>query len=151
MAVSESKGAASRRRTPVHVWIVGILSLLWNLMGAFDYLATELKLEFYMSRFPEAQLAYFYNYPAWAVSGWALGVWGAVAGSIGLLLRHKWSVWAFAVSLVGMLISSIYMLGMSNGAEIMGTGAVTFSAVIWLVAILLFVYSRRQTAAGVLT
>ncbi len=149
--MSELKAGGSRRRTPVHLWIVGILSLLWNMMGAFDYLATELKLDFYMKQFTEAQLAYFYGFPAWAVSGWALGVWGAVAGSIGLLLRQKWSVWAFAVSLVGLVVNSIYTLGLSNGAEIMGGGGFIFTAVIWVVAILLLCYSRKQTTAGVLT
>ena len=53
----ESTGGETRRRTPVHLWIVGVLALLWNLMGAFDYLATQLELEFYMSGFTEEQLA----------------------------------------------------------------------------------------------
>ncbi|MCP4895894.1 MAG: hypothetical protein GY906_02880, partial [bacterium] len=42
-------GGDVRRGTPIHLWIVGVLALLWNAMGAFDYLATQLKLEFYMS------------------------------------------------------------------------------------------------------
>ena len=28
--------------TPKHLWIAGILSLLWNGYGAYDYLMTEL-------------------------------------------------------------------------------------------------------------
>ena len=44
MTDTESNGGEARRRTPVHLWIVGILALLWNLMGAFDYLATQLEL-----------------------------------------------------------------------------------------------------------
>ncbi len=58
-----------RRRTPVHLWIVGVLALLWSLVGAFDYLASQLKLDAYMSQFSEEQLAYFYGFPAWAISG----------------------------------------------------------------------------------
>jgi hypothetical protein len=30
-------------RTPVHLWIVGILSLLWNAMGCFDYVMTRMR------------------------------------------------------------------------------------------------------------
>jgi len=138
-------------RTPMHLWIVGILSLLWNAMGAFDYLASHLKLDFYMSQFTQAQLDYFYGFPAWATSGWALGVWGALLGSLGLLLRKAWSVWAFAVSLLGLAISSLYNLVLSDGMEIMGSGGAIFTAVIWIVAILLLVYSRRQIRSGVLT
>jgi hypothetical protein len=134
----------------VHLWIIAVLALLWNLMGAFDYLATKLELEFYMSQFSPEQLAYFYGFPAWAVAGWAFGVWGAVAGSAGLLLRRKWSVWAFAVSLAGMLVSSIYTLGLSEGAAMMGAGGVIFTAVIWVVAIFLLVYARAMANRGVL-
>ena len=30
-------------RTPAHLWIVGILSLLWNCFGAYDYTMTQLR------------------------------------------------------------------------------------------------------------
>jgi len=150
MTATETSGGESRRKTPVHLWIVGVLALLWNAMGAFDYLATHLQLEFYMSQFSEEQLAYFYGFPAWAVAGWAFGVWGAFAGSIGLLLRKKWSVWAFGISLAGMVVSSIYNLVLSNGAEIMGSGGMIFTAFIWVVAIFLFLYARVQANQGVL-
>lgn len=142
--------SAAPTRTPVHLWIVGVLSLLWNAMGAFDYLATHLKLEAYMSQFTQAQLDYFHGFPAWATSGWALGVWGALVGSLGLLLRKAWSVWAFAISLVGLAISSLYNLVLTDGLEIMGSGGGIFTAMIWLVAILLVVYARRQSQRGVL-
>lgn len=139
-----------RARTPVHLWIVGVLALLWTGMGAFDYLASQLRLEFYMSQFTEAQLDYFYGFPAWAVSVWAIGVWGAFAGAIGLLLRRRWAVWMFAVSLLGLALSTVYQFVLSDGAEVMGTGGAIFTAVIWIVAILLLLYSRRQAARGVL-
>jgi hypothetical protein len=143
-------GGESRGKVPIHVWIVGVLALLWNGMGAFDYLATQLKLDFYMSQFSEQQLVYFYGLPSWAVAAWAFGVWGSVVGTIGLLMRRRWAVWAFAVSLAGMALSSIYSFGISNGAEVMGTGGVIFSLVIWVVAIFLLIYSWSQSKTGVL-
>ena len=145
-----SEKTATSRRTPVHLWIVGVLSLLWNAMGAFDYLATQLRLEFYLRQFTPEQLAYFESFPAWAISGWAFGVWGAFVGSIGLLLRGAWSRWAFTASVAGMVVSTIYTFGLSNGAEMSGTGGVIFMAVIWVVAILLLAYAFRQTKNGVL-
>lgn len=150
MAVSNPEGSAASRPTPIHLWIVGVLSLLWNAMGAFDYLATHLRLDFYMSQFTQEQLAYFYNYPSWAVAGWAFGVWGALAGSIGLLLRRRWAVWAFAVSIAGMIVTSLYTLVLSNGLEIMGAGNLVFTVVIWAVAIFLLQYARAMASRGVL-
>lgn len=136
--------------TPVHLWIVGGLSLLWNAFGAFDYLMTQLKFEPYMSNFAAEQLEYFYSMPAWVDGAWAFGVWGGVAGSIGLLLRRSWAVWAFAISLIGMAVSSIYTMGLSEGVKIMGEGAVYFSIVIWVVAIALLIYAIRMSKRGVL-
>lgn len=143
--------AAGRSRAPVHLWIVGVLALVWNAFGAFDYLATQLRYEPYMSQFPQEQLEYFYGFPAWAVAAWAFGIWGAFFGSIALLLRKRWAVWLFGLSLVGMAVTTIYNFVLTEGLEIMGTVGAIFTAVIWIVAILLFLYARAQEKKGVLT
>jgi hypothetical protein len=150
MTGTEANGGEVSRRTPVHLWIVGVLALLWNLMGVINYLATQLRLDSYVSQLSEAELAFIDGYPAWATAGWAFAVWGALAGAVGLLLRHKWSLWAFVVSIAGMIVSSVYSFGLANAAELMGTGGIVFSLIIWIVAILLVIYTWRQTKTGVL-
>lgn len=140
----------ARSKTPVHLWVVGILSLLWNAMGAFDYLATQLKLESYLGQFTPEQLEYFYSFPKLMTACWAFAIWGAVAGSIGLLLRKKWAVWAFVVACAGMFFTTIYNFGITNGAEIMGSTGVIFSIVIWIITLFLLWYSWSQAKKGVL-
>lgn len=137
-------------QTPPHLWVVGILSLLWNAMGCFDYLATKLQLDFYMSQFTETQLEYFYGFPAWISLFWALGVWGALLGSLALLFRSRWAVTLFAVSLLGMIVSTAYTVFLSDGLEIMGSGGAAFSAVIFGIGVLLLAYARRMSARDVL-
>lgn len=137
-------------RTPRHLWIVGIVAVLWNAIGAFDYSATQLRLEPYMSQFTPEQLAYFYGFPAWAVAAWAIAVWSALLGSVSLLLRKRWAAWLFGISLVGMALTALYNFVLTDGAALMGSGAVTFTAVIWFIAISLFVYSRKMAERGVL-
>ena len=83
----------ARSKTPVHLWIVGVLALLWNGMGAFDYLATQLELDFYMSQFTPEQLEYFNSFPKLMTACWAFAIWGAVAGTIGLLLALFPDAW----------------------------------------------------------
>ena len=137
-------------KAPAHLWIIGIVSLLWNAIGVFDYMATKLKLDFYMSQFSPEQLEYFYGFPAWAVVGWALGVWGALIGSLGLVLRKTWAVWMFGVSILGLVITSIYNFVLTDGAAIMGEGGAWFSVVIWVIGIFLFFYARAMAKRGVL-
>ena len=138
-------------RTPWHLWVIGLLSLLWNAMGAFDYLMTKTRNDSYMSHFTQEQLDYFYSFPAWVVFFWALAVWGAVAGSVLLLLRKRAAVWVFFVSLLSVIVTSIYNYGLSNGREVIGgAGHLIFAAVILVVAFLLYWYARAMRNKGVL-
>ena len=137
-------------KTPVHFWIVSITSLLWNFGGAYDYLATKLKIESYMAQFTPDQLEYFYGFPAWMVVGWAFGVWGAFFGSVALLLRKSWAVWLFGASIIGLAASSVYNFVMTDGVDIMGQTGVIFTAAIWVIALFLFFYSRAMASKGVL-
>jgi hypothetical protein len=136
--------------TPVHLWIVGGLAVLWNLVGAYDYVMTQTRNEDYMAQFSEAQLQYFYGFPAWLEFFWALAVWGSVAGSILLLMRRRWAVPVFLVSFVSMVITAVYNFVLSEGMEIMGTEGLVFSLVIFVVALGLWLYARAMAARGVL-
>jgi hypothetical protein len=97
-------------RTPWHLWVVGIASLLWNAFGAFDFISTTTRGETYMREmgFNQAMIDYFIAMPTWMYVPWTLGVWGAVIGSVLLLLRNRLAVIAFALSLLGALVSLIY-------------------------------------------
>ena len=118
-------------------------------MGFVDFTATNLKVEGYMKQMTPEQLAYVAAFPVWARIGWFLGTWGAFAGSIGLLLRKAWSVWAFGISLVGLAITTLYQLAFTDGMG-GGSGEKMFMAVIWVIAIALLLYARAQAKRGVL-
>ncbi len=133
-----------RSPTPWHLWVVGVLALLWSAGGALDYTATQLQLEPYMGQFNEAQLAYFYGFPAWAVAAWACAVWGSFLGSVMLLLRRGWAHPLFGLSLIGLFVSSVYNFIMTDGMDIMGGAGAAFTAVIWVVTIGLYYYARRM-------
>jgi len=138
-------------KAPVHLWIVGILAVLWNAVGAFDYSATQLQAEFYMSQFTAEQLEYFYAFPPWMDAAWAIAVWGSLLGSIALLLRKSWAVWFFGVAIVGMACSTVYNFVLSDGYAAMGSGGAMFTGVIWIIALLLFFYARAMAKRGVLS
>lgn len=141
------------RSTPWHLWTVGAISLLWNSYGAYDYTRTNLPDgEAYMASLgmTAAQIATFHDMPTWAVAAWAFGVWGALAGSIFLLLRMKWAFHAFVVSLAGLLVSLVYAYGMTENGAAGGVQGMVMYAVI-LAACLFFVwYSRMALKSGIL-
>ena len=142
--------SAAPARAPRHLRIVGVVTLLWNGVGAFDYLMTQTKNEAYMSAFTPEQLDYFYGFPAWVVAAWALAVWGGVLGSLLLLLRKKLAVPVFLVSLVSMVATTIYNFVLTDGMAVMGGEGAAFSAVIFVVALGLWLYARAMRGRGVL-
>ena len=145
---------APAAKTPAHLWIVGIVSLLWNLGGAYDYTMSQMRNEEYlaMAGIPVADmLAWIDAFPLWAKAGWALGVWGALAGSVLLLMRSRHAVMAFAVSLVGIALSSIAQFAIVEMPEALkGQSSTLFSAAIILIAIALFFYARSMAAKNIL-
>jgi len=138
-------------RTPRHLWVIGVIALLWNAMGAFDYVMTETRNTAYMSGFTPEQLAFFYGIPAWVVAAWAIAVWGGVLGALLLLLRRRLAVWVFLISFVGLIITTFRNYVLSNGLEIFGDAASRgFTAVIFVIALGLLLYARAMSKRGVL-
>lgn len=140
------------RKKPWHLWVVGVLSLLWNAMGAFDYLATKLPIKSYMAQFTPEQLAFFNGFPLWVNATWAIAVWFSVLGSLLLLLRKRIALPVFWLSLSAMMATAFHNFGLSevSMSEIAGTGAVAFSAVIFIVSALLVWYVARLKRLGIL-
>ena len=139
-------------RTPWHIWLIGILSLLWNAMGAVDYVMTQMKNEAYLESFTPEQLAYFESFPTWVVACWAIAIWSSVLGSILLLLRSRMAVTAFGISFVTMVATAVhnFVLDDVKMHEIAGPEAIWFSLAIFLVALFLWLYSRAMRRRGVL-
>lgn len=139
-------------KTPTSLWVAGGLSLVWNGFGALDYVMTQTRNPSYLAQFTPEQRAYFDSFPAFMEAAWAVGIWGAVAGSLLLLLRSRHAVTAFGASLIGLLVSTIWQFGLSGAdmGKIFGMGPLLMTCFIWIVAIALFVYARRQRAAAIL-
>jgi len=138
-------------RTPLHLWIVGALATLWNAFGAFDYLMTQTRNEPYLANFTDPQRVYFESFPLWMEATWALSVWGGLAGSLLLLARSRHAVTAFAISLAGLAVSTLYQYVLSAPPPEMNSGAMmAMNLVIWAVAIGLLVYTLWMRRRGVL-
>lgn len=145
-----------RRTTPLHLWIVGALSLIWSAFGAFDYLKTRYHDTAYLKQAmpdvdPQTALAWVDSMPIYAQVGWGLGVWLAVAGAVLLLMRSRHAVWAFGISLLGALVSLGYQILLAK--PLPGAQAPIYTImplVIIAIALALFLYARAMKARGVL-
>ena len=138
-------------RAPAHLWIVGILTLLWNGFGCFDYFMTKTNNQGYLSQMPADAVAYANSLPGFATFFWAIGVWGGLAGAILLLMRSRHAVLAFAVSLVGAVVGLGYQMFMTEMPASMKEGMMGLMPwVIIAVAAFQLWYSRNAEKQGLL-
>jgi hypothetical protein len=99
-----------------------------------------------------AALAWINGMPMYAQIGWALGVWLALLGSILLLIRSRWAVWSFGLSLLGAVLSLGYQIALAPpmpGATESPMMKI-MPAVILVIAVALFLYARALEKKGVL-
>ena len=138
-------------KAPWHLWVVGVVGLLWSAMGAMDYVMTKTRNEEYMSAFTPEQLEFFYGLPVWVVAAWAIAVWGGVLGAVLLLLRKSLSVSVFLASFLAMVITAIHNYVLSNGLEVIGdTFSLVFTAIIFFAGLGLYLYARAMQKRGVI-
>jgi hypothetical protein len=152
----ENMQQAIAARTPVHLWIVGILATLWNCFGAYDYVQTRMRnMDYIKSSMPgvdaNAALAWIDSMPMYAQIGWGLGVWLGLLGSVLLLLRSRWAVMSLGLSMIGAIVSIGYQIALAQplaGADSPMMKVMQYGII--AVTIALFLYARAMEKKGLL-
>ena len=139
-------------KTPWHTWLVGVIALLFNAIGVFDFVMSMAQGARYQASagMTPDQIAHYQQMPGWMTVVWALGVFGAFAASILLLLRRQQALPVFIVSLVAFIVSLFYTYVLTNGGAVMGQQMAIMSAVIAGLLVFFAGYSRTMTLRGVL-
>ena len=136
-------------KVPVWYWIVSVVALLWNLMGAMAYLSQAYMSDEVKAALPAERMELMENMPAWATAAFAFAVWGGVLGCLGLLLRKKWAKPVLVVSLIGILIQMGYSFFMTNAVEVYGTvEGVVMPIIVIVIGIGLVLFSKSALNKG---
>ena len=131
-----------------HLWLVGILGILWNGFGCFDFTMTATRNAAYLEPYPKEMLAYWFAMPWWMWAFWAVGVFGGVLGSIALLAKNKLAVPLFAASLLAAAVSNIIASMDKDAPKMEGTEIIPY--VIMGLAAAFLAYAVWQSRRGVL-
>jgi hypothetical protein len=139
-------------KTPWHLWLVGVVAVLFNSIGVFDFVMSMTRGATYMASAgmtPE-QIAHYRDMPSWMTVDWAVGVFGALLGSVLILLRNKLAWPVLVVSLAAFLLSLAYTYLLTGGGKIMGQQMAITSAVIAGLLAFFVGYAWWMTRRGVL-
>lgn len=139
-------------KTPWHIWVVGLVGVLWNGFGAFDYTMSNTLGDKWLESagMTAEQIAHFNAMPAWMTGVWAIGVWGGVLGSILILFRRRLATPVFIASLVAFTASVVYGVFVDPAPHGGGPNMMVMHAVIFAGCAFFVWYSMRMTKRGVL-
>lgn len=131
-------------------WVIGIIALLWNIMGVLAYIGQAYMSDAQLSLLPEGDQAYYANIPAWVTAAFAIAVFSGAFGCIGLLLKKKWANSLFMLSLLAVLAQFVYNFFIQDAVSMSGT-RIIMPIVVILVAVFLVWYSKKSIADGYLS
>ena len=137
----------SDRRTPWHVWVVGVLTLLWNGSGAYTIMMAQAAR---LASLSADEAAYYAAQPTWFVVVTDIALVAAVAAGVALLLRRRAAMWLFAASLAAIIVTNVYDLAAGTSRVLVSQGALVVTTIIVLIAVLQFLYAQWMTKRAVL-
>ena len=147
--MNESTNAAIKQSTHLSVWVVGIVSLIWHVMGCANYLWQMNMSPDALSAMSEAQRAIIENRPAWATAGFAIAVFAGAIGSILLLLRKSLALVFFVLSVVGVIVSMLPVFGIvKSGVVFSGFEKTMYLVLTPLFGAFLVWYTRWAISRG---
>lgn len=115
---------------------VVIVLILWNLMGIASFVMHVFITDEALALLPANEAALFDQYPMWTIIAFAISVFGGGIGTIGLLMKKKWSKPLLQISLVAILIQMGHSLFLTDSMEVYGAvQALTMPIMVIVIAI----------------
>ena len=140
--------SSAKTSAPVWFWVISVIALLWYLMDMSAFFMRVLMTDVAMNAMPENQQHFYQNIPLWVNIVFACEVFGGTLGSIALLLRKKWALLLFVVSIFGVLSQTSYLWFLTDHVSTLGTPAVVMPLVAILIGIGTIVLAKSAISRG---
>ena len=132
-------------------WVLGVLLLIWNGMGALEYLNNVLVTPGEMAMKPEAERNLIEMTPSWVTSAFALAVWGGLMAAILMLLRKAFAHLMFMASLFGAVVQMCYNFFIAGAYDIYGPEGLLMPAMIIIIGVYSIYFTGQCKEKGILT
>lgn len=133
---------------PKSFWVIAIAALLWNLLGVAIFFLQVSATPETLAAMPTEQRQIYEATPVWLNIAFAVAVFGGVLGALGLLLKKRWAVTFFLVSLLALLVQVVGAYSVTPMWQVHGSASLAMPVLLVAIALLLWVYSRKATIRG---
>jgi hypothetical protein len=139
--------APATRSTPWHLWVVAILTLLWNGSGAVTILMAQMGWALDMDAH---EVAFYANQPIWLVLATCVATVAPVAAAVALLLRSRSAVWLFGLALAALVFNNVYDVAAGTSLALVDEGWRNLTIALVIIAAAQFAYVRTMRTRGVI-
>lgn len=129
-------------------WVVGILALLWNLVGVAMFFLQLTMSPQQVAQLPPAEQTIYNAVPQWLYVAFAIAVFGGVLGAIGLLAKKRWAVTMFFVSLLAVLAQYVGLFTSTPAWDLKGMSTLVMPGIVVVIALYLWWYSQKAAVRG---
>lgn len=136
------------RKPPAWFTIVAVLLLLWGLAGCASLYAHFVIGPDMDPNATEWDRAYYAALPAWLNIDYVIAVGVGVLGSIALLLRSKWAVTLYLISLIAVVIQFSYIFLATDIIAVKGVWTTYFPAFIFAMALFQIWFASMARTRG---
>ena len=128
--------------------IISIIAFAWNLTGVTMFLMQMQVTPEQIAAMPEAQRVVYEAMPSWLAIFYGLGVFGGAFGALGLLLRRRWAMPLFAISLAAVIVQMAAIYAVTPAWEVSGASSLPMTLLIVGIAAFLLWYARHASRRG---
>ncbi|WP_313809229.1 sugar transporter [Sphingobium sp.] len=128
---------------------IGIILLLWNLMGVAAFIMQYTADLNQLARADPYAAKIFASMPGWTWAVYAIAVGAGTLGAILLLLRKAAAAPLFLLSIAAVIVQFGYSFTRTDLLAVKGVTATIFPAVILIIAIVQWWYARKLISRGI--
>jgi hypothetical protein len=146
--MSELVMEETKVKAPWHLWVVGAVSLLWNVAGAWTIMSAQSGAPMDMDA---NEIAYYADQPTWLAATTDVALIAAVLAALALLMRSRRAVLLYGLSIVAIVIATAADVTRGTALLLQDQGWLILDVVTTGLAVLQLTYALSMRGRGVLS
>ncbi|GGW75297.1 hypothetical protein [Alteromonas halophila] len=131
-------------------YLIAALALFWNLIGCFVFISDMSLTADDLANLSNNDNLVYASRPPWALISTAIAVFLGTAGCIGMLLKQKWAVVSFYLSLFGLIAQNIHLFLLTDTIYLYGVTVPLTQVVVFIVALFLISWANSAQEKRIL-